>query len=373
MFARVHKPGNFVGGDNKGSSGKLFDYLDKENRDHNGLDLDEKIGFFNHDSNDISFQIAKESIDKNNKGLGKNDNKFFMLSINPSQNELKHLIKISTGKEVNSIDQLSSSDLKKVNESLQKYTRNVMDIYAKNFKRPEINTGKDLIYFAKIETRRSFKHYDKYVIENKATFNQINHLEAEKLKLNSPGSDHSPLDKSIQELKQNYHMANGKVITSGMQKDGLQMHVHVVVSRNDAKQKTKLSPMSKSRGGTQQLNGAEVMQGFNHEDFKTKSGQAFNDMFSYTSMDSEQYTSKTSKAKSNSDDRSPGTALAGNLKGKAISQVKSTLTQGHFKTEMKVISNAKNIIKLITNPKGAAIDLARKKIRDILMGGLDRD
>jgi len=363
MFVKVHRPGNFVGGDNKGSSGKLFDYLDKENRDSNGLDLDERIDFFTHNSDAISKLSGVTSIDKNCKGLGKNDNKFFMLSVNPSKSELNHLVKIATGKKVFSLDELTKEEVLKVNKSLQDYTRNVMDIYAKNFNRPDVKSGEDLIYFAKIETQREFKHFDKYVVENKQIFNQICKLEVEKSNLNSAVKSVKSVEKAISDLQDSYHKANGKIISTGMKKDGLQLHVHVVVSRNDKQQKTKLSPLSKSKGGTQKLNGTDVMQGFNHEEFKVKCGEAFNDKYNYFSTQNDQYKSKSS---STSD---VGGAVAGNIKGKVISQAKATLTQGHFKDEIKIANTAKDIVQLITNPKGKIVAMAKEKIKQFIMGG----
>ena len=90
MFTRVHKAHQVAGGDNKGSSGALMDYLDKENKDK---EKDEKEGFFNDEKDDISKIKARNIIDSNNVRLGEKDTKFYMLSINPSWREIEHLEK----------------------------------------------------------------------------------------------------------------------------------------------------------------------------------------------------------------------------------------------------------------------------------------
>ena len=77
MFTRVHKAHQVAGGDNKGSSGALMDYLDKENKDK---EKDEKEGFFNDEKDDISKIKARNIIDSNNVRLGEKDTKLQKLT-----------------------------------------------------------------------------------------------------------------------------------------------------------------------------------------------------------------------------------------------------------------------------------------------------
>ena len=101
MFARVHKASETKGG-NKGSSTDLASYLDKEK--------DNDLKFFSHSEDDISIQEVVSSIDNNRKQIGKNEAKFYMLTLNPSDKEIKHLI----GKDVQNLDDLSTDERKEL-------------------------------------------------------------------------------------------------------------------------------------------------------------------------------------------------------------------------------------------------------------------
>ncbi len=89
-------------------------------------------------------------------------------------------------------------------EKLKEYAINVMDQYARNFKRPGISSSSDLLWFGKVEYNRYF----------------------------------SPKDR---EVKQGMKRV-------GERKEGNQMHVQVMVSRKDITNKIKLSPLNNSRG-----------------------------------------------------------------------------------------------------------------------------
>ncbi|NJO93088.1 MAG: hypothetical protein HC831_32105 [Chloroflexia bacterium] len=193
----------------------LVDYLEKENEEK---DFEEQERFFNHASKNFDSQYVIQKIDNNKKGLKDKDAKFFMLTINPSERELKHLAKIATkGREVSDVSQLSKEEYERYNNILREYTREVMDEYAKNFNRGL--SGNDLVYFAKIEQERHYKGTDNEVKEGLAD--------------------------------------------SGQKKEGMQTHVHIIVSRKDVSQKVSLSPHANSRGSNKhQLNGKSVMVGF---------------------------------------------------------------------------------------------------------------
>ena len=55
------------------------------------------------------------------------DDKFYMLSINPSQDEAAHLIRKVTGKQVTEFEQLTVEEQEKVIHELKNYSRNCMD------------------------------------------------------------------------------------------------------------------------------------------------------------------------------------------------------------------------------------------------------
>lgn len=176
---------------NKGSSRDLVHYLEKENRvatkQQTGMEPEH---WFSNDRNDIPAYEVKNGIDSNVAKLGRNDAKFFLININPSQKELLFL-KEKYGE-------------KGAEEKLKEYGIKVMDEYAKNFKRPGINSSQDLVWFGKLEHHRYYTHKDKEVKQG---------------------------------LKQ-----------KGERKEGEQMHLQIIVSRKDKTNKIKLSPQNKSRG-----------------------------------------------------------------------------------------------------------------------------
>jgi len=192
MFVKVHQPLATTKGNNKGSSSNLIDYLSKEDKATN---LMERTGFFNIEHSKISADSSTALIDGNNKNLGKDDFKFYMVSINPSAKEQQHL---SAEKPV---AQMNASEKNSYEEKLMGFTHRAMDQYAKSFNKDIKAT--DLVYVAKIEHSRTFKGNDKDVL-------------------------------------------NG-AFKSGEQKPGMQSHIHIVVSRNNKEQDKKLSPLSKFR------------------------------------------------------------------------------------------------------------------------------
>ncbi len=172
---------------NKGSCGGLVNYLEKENKVY-----DKKLTeyWFNNERQNIQPFEVRHSIDNNVAKLCKTDAKFFLVNISPSQKEIKHLN-----------DSFGKSGAK---DQLKKYAEKVMDEYARNFKREGIESSRDLVWFAKLEKHRYYSHNDKEVKNG---------------------------DKQ-----------------RGERKEGKQMHVQVIVSRKDATNKFKLSPMNNSKG-----------------------------------------------------------------------------------------------------------------------------
>src|SRR5665647_403408 len=236
MFARVHKASETKGG-NKGSSTDLATYLDKEK--------DNDLKFFSHSENDIPVHKIVNSIDNNRAQIGKDESKFFMLTLNPSDKELKHLI----GKDVQNLDDLSTNERKELFAKMEDFTKNAMDKYAENFDRPTVKSGDDLVYFARIETERIYKKDDHWV---KTGLKEI-----------------------------------------GEKKDGLQVHVHIIVSRKSKDGKVKLSPNAKSAGNQWDLKDrGEVKRGFSHDKWKLDIQDVFNDKFNYKPLESEEYKTR---------------------------------------------------------------------------------
>lgn len=207
-------------GNNKGSCGQLVNYLEKENR--TGLnDSQQPELWFNNARWDIVPQEVRVSIDNNIAKLGKNDAKFYLVNISPSQKEIAHLKELfgEQGAE----------------QKLKEFAGSVMDAYARNFKRTGIKSGGDLLWYGKLEHNRYYSDSDKEVKEGQKK--------------------------------------------RGERKEGEQIHVQVIVSRKDITNRIKLSPLNNSRGNNRQ-HSAKMGQ-FDRKAFKGSGELLFDQMFSF--------------------------------------------------------------------------------------------
>jgi hypothetical protein len=178
-------------GNNKGSSGQLVSYLEKENRiEQAQYPRRESEYWFNHESQQTQPYQVRYDIDHNIGRLSKDEAKFFLVNISPSENELLFL-KEEFGEEG-------------ARQQLKQYANKLMDEYAKNFKKENVKSNKDILYFGKVENYRYYTHKD-------------------------------------EEVKQG-------LAQRGDQKPGEQMHVQIIVSRKDITDSIRLSPLNNSRG-----------------------------------------------------------------------------------------------------------------------------
>jgi len=303
MFVKVNSPQS---GQNSGSCGDLAEYLDKE----------EETEFFSLNKDQVEKGEVIGEIDKNGTGgLKKHEDKFYMLTINPSQRELNHLI----GREANNTKELTQAEKLKLETYLKAYTHDVMSIYAKNFNRDNIHDNNDLVYYAKIETERRFRHYDKDVING---------------------------NKRCGDLK-----------------DGLNYHVHVIVSRKAKDKKTLLSPNAKSRGNNWELNGKQAKRGFDHEAFKQKSIDHFNAKHNYKPSSNDTY-----KSKSNAQNSLKG--AANSVLSRSLRDVKKefSITKDQLQTEKKVFHTATRVVRAVKNPVAAAKSELLNMIKKLSQG-----
>jgi hypothetical protein len=159
-----------------------------------------------------------------------------------------------------------------------------MEEYAKTFDRNLDGrkiTGSDLVYFAKIEENRSYKPED-FLFKETFTHNQIIRSKIAQLK----GSVSEDIDKrltaKIEALEANYKRdSNGTIILPGNIKDGLNTHVHIIVSRKDQSQRLSLSPLANSKGSENILNGKKVKIGFERTSFVENAEKLFDRQFGY--------------------------------------------------------------------------------------------
>jgi len=209
-------------GDNKGSSGALVNYLEKENQMQieKGKGLGQE-NWFDGTGNEIRRQEVRMKIDGNIAKLGRSDSKFFLINISPSQKEVAHLYEMY-GKEG-------------TKEKLKEFAIKVMDEYAKNFKRPGINSHKDLLWYGKHENFRYYKHINKEVKDGTRK--------------------------------------------TGERKDGRQDHIQIIVSRKDVTNRIKLSPQNTSKGKNKE-HSAKLGE-FNRTAFKQSGEKLFDALFDF--------------------------------------------------------------------------------------------
>ena len=103
MYVKIHSSKK---DNNRGSCNSLINYLEKENLEKDLLNQEK---FFDHNSSDVSFYSAQASIDNNKGKLGKDETKFYMISVNPSKDELKHIGRKVSGRDIKNISQLTAS------------------------------------------------------------------------------------------------------------------------------------------------------------------------------------------------------------------------------------------------------------------------
>jgi hypothetical protein len=203
---------------NRGSSGELVNYLEKENRLFN---KDEPENWFNHTAGKIEPYEVRRAIDNNVAKLCKADAKFFLVNISPSQKELKHLTE--------------KFGVPGVKDQMKIFAEKVMDAYAKNFRREGISSAKDLLWFAKVENNRYYTYKDKEVISGEKKRGEV--------------------------------------------KSGNQMHIQIIVSRKDATNRIKLSPQNNSRG--KNVEHSKKMGQFDRVAFKQSGESLFDELFGF--------------------------------------------------------------------------------------------
>ena len=256
----ISKPHSSLGADNKGSCSNLALYLEKENEyldinirksssSEEALQLESrKQRFFTALETNISTIEVISTIDANKKKLGANDAKYFAPTISFSENELEHIAFLATGKRnIESVWDLSLKEIDEYNRLIREYGRKVMDNYALNFNRQDkgIQTGADLVYFAKIEHFRKFKGTDKDVIKGK--------------------------------------------VKSGTFKPGLQSHIHCIVSRKDKTQQLKLSPTCNEINTKRVIGGNNYQVGFDRVKWIEINERTFDEHFKYQRKELEKF------------------------------------------------------------------------------------
>ena len=264
-----------MGGNFSKSSADFVGYLEKENQ---GLEQHEMEHFFNQYGDEISAEEVVKEIDGNTAKLEKHEPRFYSITVSPSKYELQKL-------------QNSSEDLKR-------YTRELMKDYVASFNREikgrPVNID-DIKYYAKIEHQRTFKGTDFQVKENQPYATKTLQLKTEIRNIQEGRAEGNikRMKKEIAKLEsQAPHQQNGKRIVQGMQKDGNQSHIHIIVSRKDASNRFSLSPGSKYKASDVKLNGQTVKRGFDRDKFFERAEKTFDKTFGYKRNFAETYKAR---------------------------------------------------------------------------------
>ena len=303
MYSKLHRPiknkcGTFI---NAGSCVFLVEYLKKEESNTNT--------FFSHREDAVSSTDVVDRIDNNKRTLKSKQEKFYMLTYNPSEKEIKKIIQNTLGKKVEKWEDLTAAERQQIIGEFKEYVRSSMNVYANNFNRDKEVTADDLVYFAKIEENR------------------------------------------YEDEKEEYGFLGNK--KNALKKEGFNLHVHVIVSRMDKSQTMALSPRSKNREVTTQLNGKTVKSGFNLMKWKKECEDLFSEKYNYLYERGERY------------DRNPAyiakQRLSGTIKNKIINEIMEDM-----KEERKIHRNVSQVSRLIANPKKAVKSYLKHKIKEIL-------
>jgi hypothetical protein len=454
------------------------------------------VQFFDQHRNDVASFEVTQKIDNNIAKLGRDESKFYMLSINPSGKEQKHIISQITDRRVESIEKLTRSERIQFEKKLKDYARGVMDGYARNFNRriydkhkvnekaisdfknslnrfQENLTGKiegisnkdlkkhtndfrrqiDQITESKLDVKtinsfeRPFlKELEKYntaiqeLAEKNKNLTQLQgEINKELVKI-SKGFDESfkrdmagrdllyfgqvehtrkytledakrdikqikgPISRSEEDRLSNLIISRKEVVSKdtlskiertkdirvaeiysriGREKEGLQSHVHIIVSRRDIDNKLKLSPFANARNANNQLDGRKVQIGFDRKKFVQITEKKFDQTFEYNRqywdsfkhrLDSKKLlTRKVEKtfeqSVKNTLYRSSGFGKVGHTIEHA-SKIKDPLDAARLLVSQNAIAgNTLRAITNATNPYKMAIDIAKKLGKQIIQAG----
>ena len=190
-------------------------------------------------------------------------------------------------------------------------------------------TDRDLVWFAKVEEKRTYKANDKWVMQNKETLKKISLLD--------PVKDNAAI--KLLESKLNRDRTTNEIVKSGMLKGGDQYHVHVVVSRYDKCEnkgkKISLSPLANHKKGSI---GQGSKVGFHRDNFRNKVEKSFDSKFLFQRENTyENYKARKLSVTS----RDFSNKIKGQAKGliqKPLRPIKNELKKSMGLHELKVLS-----------------------------------
>lgn len=263
-----------------GYSSSVSDYVAYLEKENENLETENQEFFFTQTEDRVDPNTVISEIDANTAKLKKKEPKFYSLIVSPSRRELKAI-------------QYNP-------EGLKAYTRELMKDYAASFYREKPITVDQLKYFGKIEHERTYRGFEKEIQENLPYRKQIARLQnnIRKVSRGELKGNVSQLEKEVRKLQQEMpHKIDGKPITVGMKKEGVQTHIHIIVSRKDVTNSFSLSPGSKYKTSEVEMHGKKVQRGFHREHFFEQSEKTFDRLFNYNRNFVETYLAKKTLVK----------------------------------------------------------------------------
>lgn len=252
-------------------------YLEKENET---LTPENQEFFFNQTEDRVSPETVINEIDGNTAKLKKTEPKFYSLIVSPSRRELKAI--------------------QNHPDALKNYTRELMKDYAASFYRDTPITVDQIKYYAKIEHERTYRGFEKEIVENAPYRKKIVRLQnnIRKVTRGELEGNVKQMEKELAQLQRDIpHKINGKPITEGMKKEGVQTHIHIIVSRKDVTNTFSLSPGAKYKASEVEMHGKKVQRGFHREQFFEASEKTFDRLFQYDRNFVETYRAKKTLVK----------------------------------------------------------------------------
>jgi hypothetical protein len=173
---------------------------------------------------------------------------------------------------------------------------------------------------------------------------------------------------------------------AGDRKEGLQTHVHIVVSRMDESKKIRLSPMANAKSSKNIINGKEVQIGFDRMKFVQSCEKSFDTNFDYKRLQQHKFSHyHTMKNQMRNTAKNVAMSLARDVPGvkefnKASQVVNTAVKLANAKDPLDALSavfkqvpGAKECIKAINyayNPSKIVLDVAKKVLTTTLNTGL---
>lgn len=314
-------------------------------------------------------KLTKEYTTKLNELI---ESKYKVETLNSFESQFKKL----SNNYLKSVEVFSKNN-NETNQTINSLRKNISGLnnnFESTFKRAM--NGNDILYFGQVE------HNRKYNLEDAKR-------DLRKLYGTISKDEENRLANLILQRKDGlskdaaYKVENAKNIREaeiysriGMKKEGLQSHVHIVVSRKDIENKVKLSPFANARNANNELDGRKVQIGFDRKKFVENCEKRFDQKFDYNRQhwDSFVYRHESKNLLKNTLKQSvknnlyqlSGVGRTGHII-EGASRVKDPLDAAKLLVSQNPVAG--NVLKVIgntSNPAKLAIDLAKKIGKNII-------